>query len=144
MVKLKREQQIKDDKTLTVLKFCVITFFITFLGKRENLGRSNDAKRSKTGNSLRGQKKLRHAHKREPWTNKNKGSKLIAAYLPVGRLTILDRLVCLKSGSYNSWKNEEKGIPPTTVSTTACCIQVSSFTFIKSSKILLTMNAACK
>ena len=30
MVKLKREQRKKDDKTLTVSKLCVITFFITF------------------------------------------------------------------------------------------------------------------
>ena len=52
------------------LKLCVITFFTTFFEKRENLGWSNDAKRSKTGNSLRGQKKIRHAIKRGPWTNK--------------------------------------------------------------------------
>ena len=55
-----------------------------FFGKRENLDRSNDAKRSKTG-------------KQTP-TNEDLGqtsnwSKLVAAYHPVARLTILDRLV---------------------------------------------------
>ena len=75
------------------MKLCVITFFITFFGKRENLGQSNDAKRSKTGDSIRDQKK-----KFPTPTNKDLGqtsnwSKLVAAYLPVARLTILDRLV---------------------------------------------------
>ena len=64
-----------------------------FFGKHKNLGRSNDAKRSKMGNSLRGQKNTPH-----PRTNVDLGqtsywSKLIEAYLPVARLTILDRLV---------------------------------------------------
>ena len=58
----------------------------------KNLGRSNEATRSKTGNSLRGQK-----HYTTP-TNEDLGqtsnwSKLVAAILPVARLTILDRLV---------------------------------------------------
>ena len=75
-----------------------IAFFITCFGKRENLGRSNDAKRSKTGIALA---KLRGQKRYAMPTNGDHGqtsnwSKLEAAYLPdlpVARLTILDRLV---------------------------------------------------
>ena len=95
MVELKREQRKKDGKALTVLKLCVITFSITFFfGKRENLGRSNDAQRSKTGNSLRGQKNYA-TPANEDFGQTSNWSKLVAAYLPVARLTILDRLVSL-------------------------------------------------
>ena len=84
---------------MTVLKLCVITFFITFFGKRENLGRSNNAKGSKMGNSLRDYKNYATP------TNKDLGqtsnwSKLVAAYLPVALLTILDRLVTKKPKSF--------------------------------------------
>ena len=70
VVKLKAK---KDDKTLTVLKLCVITFFVTFFfGKRENLDRSNDAKQWKTGNSLREQKNYATPTNEDlgNWTNK--------------------------------------------------------------------------
>ena len=63
-----------------------------FLENAKNLGRSNEAKRSKTGNSLRGQKKL-STPTNEDLGQTSKCSKLVAAYLPVARLTILDRLV---------------------------------------------------
>ena len=46
----------------------------------------------KRGIALRDKKKLRHAHNEELGQTGN-WSKLVAAYVPVARLTILDRLV---------------------------------------------------
>ena len=66
-----------------------------FFGKRENLGRSNDAKRSKTGIAL-GDKKSYAMPTNEDLGQTSNWSKLVAAYLPdlpVSRLTILDHLV---------------------------------------------------
>ena len=67
-----------------------------FFGKRENLGRSNDAHGRKRDIAL-GDKKENYATP----TNEDLGqtsnwSKLVAAYLLVARLTILDRLVLNK------------------------------------------------
>ena len=50
-------------------------------------------KRSKTGNSLRGEKKNYATPTNEELGQTSNWSKLVAAYLPVARLTILDRLV---------------------------------------------------
>ena len=61
------------------------------LEKSKNLGRSNEAKRSKMGNSLRGQKNYA-TPTNEDLGQKSNWSKLVAVY-PVARLTILDRLV---------------------------------------------------
>ena len=72
----------KDDETLTV----------PFFGKRENLGRSNDAKRSKTGKAL-GDKTNYATPTNEDLGQTSNWPKLVAAYLPAVRLTILDRLV---------------------------------------------------
>ena len=89
-----------------MFKLCVNTFFITFVGKRKSLGRSNEAERSKTGNSLGGQKqKTKNATPtiaNEDLGQTSNWSKLVAAYLPVARLTILDRLVyhCLSFTFY--------------------------------------------
>ena len=63
-----------------------------FLENAKNLGRSNEAKRSKTGNSLR-DKKIYVTPTNEDLGQTSNWSKLEAAYLPVARLTILDRLV---------------------------------------------------
>ena len=50
---------------------CNYLLHYLFLENAKNLSRSNEAiKRSKTGNSLRGQTKLCHSRKREPRTNK--------------------------------------------------------------------------
>ena len=77
-----------------MFKLCVNTCFITFFGKRKSLGRSNEAKRSKTGNSLGGQKKnATSTIANEDLGQTSNWSKLVAAYLPVARLTIIDRLV---------------------------------------------------
>ena len=73
------------------------TFFVIFFGKRKSLGRSNEAKRSKTGNSPGGQNKnATPTIANEDLRQTSNWSKLVAAYLPVARLTILDRLVCIK------------------------------------------------
>ena len=74
-------------------------------GKRISLGRSNEAKRSKTGNSLGGQK-VTPTIANEDLGQTGNWSKLVAAYLPVARLTILDRLV--KSQVQNNSKLNEK------------------------------------
>ena len=63
-----------------------------FLENAKNLGRSNEAKQSKTGNSLREQKNYATPSNEDLGQTSN-WSKLVAAYLPVARLTILDRLV---------------------------------------------------
>ena len=81
MVKLKREQRKKDDRTLTVLELCVITFFITFFWKTR-----------KRAIAL-GDKKKYATPTNEDIGQTSNWSKLVAAYLPVARLTILDRLV---------------------------------------------------
>ena len=64
-------------------------------GKPKNLGWSNDAKWLKTGNSLRGQKNYATPANKDLGQTSN-WSELVAAYLPVARLTILDRLVDYK------------------------------------------------
>ena len=84
-----------------MFKLCVNTFFRTCFGKHKSLGLSMEAKQSKTGNSLGGQKK----NATPTIANKDLGqtsnwSKLVAAYLPVARLTILDRLVLLLPAAY--------------------------------------------
>ena len=68
MVKLKREQRKKDDKTLTVLKLCEITITFVLENAKTRVGQTtlNGQKREIAW----GQKKLRHARKREPRTNK--------------------------------------------------------------------------
>ena len=76
-----------------MFKLCVNTFFRTFFGKRKSLGRSIEAKRLKTGNSLGGQKNATPTIANEDLGQTSNWSKLVAAYLPVARLTILDRLV---------------------------------------------------
>ena len=71
------------------------------------MGRSNEAKLSKTGNSLEGQKKKRKATptiENEDLGQTSNWSKLVAAYLPVARLTILDRLVNLKKAKHRNNK----------------------------------------
>ena len=65
-----------------------------FLKNAKDLGRSNEAKRSKTGKSLWGQKKYATPTNEDLGQTSN-WSKLVAAYLPVARPTILDRLVCI-------------------------------------------------
>ena len=69
-----------------------------FFFKAKSLGRSIEAKRSKTGNSLGGQKKKSATPTiaNEDLGQTSNWSKLVAAYLPVARLTILDRLVIKK------------------------------------------------
>ena len=47
----------------------------------------------KRGIALGDKNKLRHAHKTDDLGQTSNWSKLVAAYLPVARLTILDRLV---------------------------------------------------
>ena len=92
----------KDDKTLTVLQSKLTMFQImcnyllhnVFLENAKNLGQSNEAKRSKTGKSLRGQKNYATPTNEDLGQTSN-WSKLVAAYLPLARLTILDRLVSL-------------------------------------------------
>ena len=64
-----------------------------FFWKTQKAGWFNEAKRSKTGNSLGGQKNAKPTN--EDLGQTSNWSKLIAAYLPVARLTILDRLVLL-------------------------------------------------
>ena len=64
-----------------------------FLKNAKDLGRSNEAKRSKTGKSLWGQKKKYATPTNEDLGQTSNWSKLVAAYLPVARPTILDRLV---------------------------------------------------
>ena len=66
----------------------------------KDLGRSNEAKRSKTGKSLWGQKK-NATPTNEDLGQKNNWSKLVAAYLPVARPTILDSLVTFEVSERN-------------------------------------------
>ena len=61
--------------------------------KTRKPGSVDDSKRSKTGNSLRGEKKNYATPTNEELGQTSNWSKLVAAYLPVARLTILDRLV---------------------------------------------------
>ena len=63
-----------------------------FLKNAKNLGRSNEAKRSKRGRAY-GDKKNYATPTNEDLGQTSNWSKLVAAYLPVARLTILDRLV---------------------------------------------------
>ena len=65
-----------------------------FFGKREKPVRSNEAKRSQTGNSLKGTKNATPTN--DDLGQTSNWSKLETAYLPVARLTIVNRLVLLK------------------------------------------------
>ena len=56
-----------------------------FLENAKNLGRSNEAKQSKTGNSLRGQKKYATPSNEDLGQTSN-WSKLVVAYLPLADL----------------------------------------------------------
>ena len=64
-------------------------------GKGENLGRSNDAKRSKKEEPLGKKKKNTPRPQNQDLGQTSKWSNLVAAHLPGARLTILDRLVLL-------------------------------------------------
>ena len=66
-----------------------------FLENAKNLGRSNEAKRSKTGNNPKGQKNYATPTNEDLGRTSN-WPKLVGACLPVAQLTILDRLVILK------------------------------------------------
>ena len=88
MVKLKREQRRKDDKTLTVLKLCAIPSSQLFFGNVKTWGNGR-----KRGIALGDQKKNYATPANEDLGQTSNWSKLVAAYLPVARLTIFDRLV---------------------------------------------------
>ena len=73
-----------------------------FFGKRENLCQSNDARLSKMGDSLRGKKNYATPTNEDLGQTSN-WSRLVATYLPVARLTILDRLVWRVCKRYDAY-----------------------------------------
>ena len=72
-----------------------------FLKNAKNLGRSNEAKRSKRGRAY-GDKKNYATPTNEDLGQTSNWAKLVAAYLPVARPTILDRLVFFSAFSHKS------------------------------------------